>query len=330
VVAPVLGGALTTWFGWQWNFLLNVPLAAAGCLLAIALIPDQRDPAPAPLDTTGGILIATALGAGIYGLGQLASAPRLETDLPIVLLGAGLTVTAVWWLRHCRNPLIDLGPLRTPTFAAATLHAGNLIRLAISATPFLLPLMLEVAWRMTPLRAGEIVLVYSLGNLVMKTITTPLMRILGFRSTLAGNGLAVAASIAACGLLTVHTQTAVVDLVVFLAGATRSIEFTGINTLTFADIEAKEQASASTFFSMMQQVSMALGVAGGALLLAAAHHGAATALTQADFTVAFQATALIALLGAALMLTLRRDAGAEVTGHMPRRGVAQHRTEARP
>jgi MFS family permease len=318
VIAPVLGGALTTWFGWQWNFLLNAPLAAVGTFLVLRYVPDHRVQDPKALDRTGTVLIATALSLGIYGLSQLAQASRLSIGLGALLLGAGLTTAAIWWLRRSRNPLIDLAPLRVATFAAATLHAGNLIRIAISATPFLLPVMLEVAWHMTPLRAGETVLVYSLGNLVMKTVTTPLMRALGFRTVLVGNGLAVALSIAACGLLTAHSPAAAVYALVFLAGATRSIEFTGINTLSFADIEPAQQAPASTFFSMMQQVSMALGVSAGALLLTAAHRGATGALSQSDFTIAFGATALLALIGAALMLTLRRDAGHEVTGHAPR------------
>lgn len=318
VIAPVLGGALTTWFGWQWNFLLNVPLAVVGTALVLAHVPDQRAADPAPLDRTGTVLIASSLGLTVYGLSQLAQSSAPGADLAILTAGCVLGAAAVWWFRRSARPLIDLGPLRVTTFAASTLYAGNLIRLAISATPFLLPLMLEVAWRLSPLDAGKIVLVYSLGNLVMKTITTPLMRRLGFRTVLGGNGIAVALSIGACGLLTADTGIVVVDAVAFLAGAARSIEFTGINTLTFADIEPGQQASASTFFSMMQQVSTALGVAGAAIVLHTAHGTAATALTQRDFSVAFEATAAIALLGALLMLRLRPDAGRAVSGHRPR------------
>jgi len=165
-------------------------------------------------------------------------------------------------------------------------------------------------------------LVYALGNLVMKTITTPLLRRLGFRTVLTANGVAVALSIAACGLLTSHTNIAVVDAVAFAAGATRSIEFTGINTLTFADIGPDHRASASTIFSMMQQVSMALGVAGAAILLYAIEGGKQTTLTQSDFTLAFALTAAVALGGALLMLRLRRNAGYEVTGHRPGNSAA--------
>jgi EmrB/QacA subfamily drug resistance transporter len=313
VIAPVIGGALTTWFGWQWNFLLNAPIALAGAALVLAFIPDHREPDPKPLDRTGSILIAAALTLTVYGLSELAGPAPLAMNLAIVLSGCALAATAVWWFRRSGHPLIDLQPLRITTFAAATLYAGNLIRLAISATPFLLPLMLEVAWHLTPLDAGKIVLVYSLGNLIMKTITTPLLRTFGFRPVLAGNGLAVAVSIGACGLLTAGANIVVVDAVVFLAGAARSIEFTGINTLTFADIGPHDRGPAATFFSMAQQVSMALGVAIAAVILHAAHGTGSTGLTQTDFTIAFGLTAAIALMGALLMLRLRPEAGQAVT-----------------
>jgi EmrB/QacA subfamily drug resistance transporter len=319
VIAPVIGGALTTWFGWQWNFLLNAPIAVVGAALVLAYIPDHREPDPKPLDRTGSVLIAVALTLTIYGLSQLAGSTSPGADLAILAAGGALTAASAWWFRHCDHPLIDLRPLRIPTFAAATLYAGNLIRLAISATPFLLPLMLEVAWHLTPLDAGKIVLVYSIGNLTMKTITTPLLRAFGFRPVLVGNGIAVAASIGACGLLNAGASIVLVDTVVFIAGATRSIEFTGINTLTFADIGPHDRTPASTFFSMMQQVSMALGVAVAAIALHVAHGAASSDLTQADFSVAFELTAAVALVGALLMLRLRPDAGQAVTGHPPRR-----------
>jgi MFS family permease len=152
----------------------------------------------------------------------------------------------------------------------------------------------------------------------MKTITTPLLRAFGFRPVLVGNGIAVAASIGACGLLNTRASVLAVDAAVFVAGAARSIEFTGINTLTFADIGPHDRSSASTFFSMMQQVSIALGVAVAAIALHLAHGAGSSGLTQADFTVAFALTAAVALVGALLMLRLRPDAGQAITDHPPR------------
>lgn len=313
VIGPVLGGALTTWFGWQWNFLLNVPLAVVGAVLVLVYVPNHREPDPRPLDRLGTVLMVATLGLGIYGLSELTR-PTVAA-FGFLTAGVLLGAAAVWWFRRAAHPLVDLAPLRVRTFATATLDAGTLVRLAISATPFLLPLMLQVVWHLDPLEAGAVLLTYALGNLVLKTVTTPVLRRLGFRTTLVGNGVLVALSIGACCLLDADTGTAVVHVVAFVAGATRSLQFTGLNTLTFADVDEHDQAAASTFFSMTQQVSMALGVAVAAILLGVTP----SPLTQVDFTVAFAVTAAVALVGALLMLRLPRDAGQAVTGHQPRR-----------
>ncbi|MGR6915579.1 MFS transporter [[Actinomadura] parvosata] len=319
VVAPVVGGALTTWYGWQWIFLLNVPLALAGTALVLAYVPGLREPDPRPLDRVGTVLIITALSLAIYGLSELAHPSAVGLNLALLAVGTLVGVAAVRRFRRAAHPLIELGPLRVPTFAASTVHAGNLIRLAISATPFLLPLMLQEAWRLSPLEAGQIVLVYFLGNLVIKAITTPLLRRFGFRTVLIANGVGVALSIGAFGLLDVRTGFVLVAVVSFVAGVTRSIEFTGINTLSFADIGPADRASASTLFSMTQQISVALGVAAAAIVLQVAHGSAATPLTQGDFSLAFGLCGAVALAGALLMVRLRPEAGHEVTGHRPRR-----------
>ncbi|GAA3150215.1 MFS transporter [Nonomuraea salmonea] len=147
VIAPVLGGALTTWYGWEWIFLLNAPLALTGTVLVLAYVPSVRDSEPKPLDRVGTVLIVTSLSLTIYGLSELAQPSLIGLDLalPAVGLLVGVGGRAVVPAGRV-PPLVGLGPLRVPTFAAASLHAGNLIRLAISATPFLLPLMLQEAW----------------------------------------------------------------------------------------------------------------------------------------------------------------------------------------
>jgi hypothetical protein len=156
-----------------------------------------------------------------------------------------------------------------------------------------------------------------LGNLVMKTITTPLLRAFGFRNVAFGNGLVVAGSIVALGLLTADTRLWVVWAAAFVAGASRSIEFTAINTLAFADVEPEHRTSASTVFSMMQQAAMATGVALAAIVLSAQSNGPGD-LSQTDFVAAFAGAGAVALGGALFMLRLAPDAGRQVTGHRPR------------
>jgi EmrB/QacA subfamily drug resistance transporter len=317
VVAPVLGGALTTWLGWPAIFLVNVPIVVIAVVLVLVFIPRTDDYSSKPFDVIGTVLLVLALGLSIYGLSDLSRRSAPSVALACLLTGFILGALAVWWFRRSPHPLIDLAPLRVATFAMATLTGGHIVRVAISATPFLLPLMLQEAWGLTPIEAGNAVLVYALGNLLMKTVTTALLRAFGFRNVAVGNGLVVAGSIVTLGVLTVDTRVWIVWAAAFVAGASRSIEFTAINTLAFADVEPEHRTTASTVFSMMQQAAMAIGVALAALALSAQSNGSGD-LSQTDFLAAFTGAGAVALGGALLMLRLASDAGQQVTGHRPR------------
>ena len=322
VIAPVLGGALTTWLGWQAIFLVNVPIGLVGVALVLRVVPDDRERVNAPLDVVGVGLLTLGLGTSMMGMSGLAQPGSLPLDLVLMGVGAALCGVAVRWLRRAPHPLLDLAPLRIPTFVTATLTGGNAVKVAISATPFLLPLMVQEAWHLDLLQAGNILLVYMLGNLAMKLVTTPVLKAMGFRTVAVWNGVIVAISIAALGVLTVETHTALVWVVAFVAGAARSMQFSALNTLTFADIGPEHRSAASTIFSMMQLVGLAVGVALAAIVLTAGSEIGVAGLTQADFTVAFAVTAALALAGALSMLRLAPDAGTQVTGHRPRRRAA--------
>ncbi len=319
VVGPVIGGAITTYFGWRWNFLLNLPLGLVGVGLVLAVIPNFREPIRRPLDLFGAAISGASLFLLIYGLTRLASDGFSPEPIGLLLLGALTGAGAVVWFRRHDHPLLDLAPIRTPTFAVTSMDAGNLFMIGMAATPFLLPLMLQSVWGYNPLQAGWWLLVYFLGNLATKVVTTAVLRRFGFRRVMLATGLAIALTVLACGFLDRTTAPLVVALVLFGAGGMRSMQGTAMSTLAFADITAEKRASAATLSSMMQQLALALGISLSALVLNASRNarGGGT-LAQIDFRLAFAFLALLALVGTALCLRLRSDAGAEVSGHKPR------------
>lgn len=317
VLGPALGGFITTWASWHWNFLLNVPLGVAGFALVLAFIPDTRPEERMPLDRPGFLLSATALVLLLYGLEAFAHAGS-DWRGPALLTGAGLAVgaAAVWHLRRTATPLLDLTCFSAPTFAATTLTAGTLCRIAVNATPFLLPLLFQIGFGFDAWQAGLMVLVYFAGNLGMKPVTTPILRRWGFRRVLVVNGVLSGAAILACGFLEPGTPMELAVPILFAAGLTRSMQFTAQNTLTFADIGARQRAAASTLSSVSQQVSTCLGVALAAFLLdgVQALRGLA-ALPPADFRFAFGICGAVGMVGALLFLRLQPHAGGEVSGH---------------
>lgn len=292
-----------------------------GVLLSLAFIPDNHERLARPLDIVGGVLTSTALILLIYALERLGAPDQAVHSAVLLVIALVLGFAAYVWLRQASHPILDLRPLRLTSFCVSTMDAGALQRVAISATPFLLPLMLQETWALNPLQAGLVLLAYFCGNLGMKSVATPLLRRFGFKSVLVGNGLVVAGSVAACGLLAARTPLAVTVAVVVLAGAARSLQMTALNTLGFAEAPGEQRAAAALLSTIGQQVAMALGVAAGAQLLHLANQHGQAKLSAADFRFAFLAVAVIGLLGVVLTLRLHPDAGWEVSGQAQRRPV---------
>jgi len=212
---------------------------------------------------------------------------------------------------------VDLSALKVKTFAVA-MGGGSLFRVAISAAPFLLPLMFQVGFGMNAFDSGLLTLAVFAGNLSMKLVTTPVMRQFGFRPVLIVNGVLAALSLAAMSLLTPTTPKYVIVVVLFASGLSRSLQFTALNTLSFADVPKAQMSGASALSSTLFQMTMGIGVAVGAIALRIGewlHGHDAHAIGPEDFSVAFLIVAFVGLLGVLDLFGLARDAGALVSGH---------------
>jgi MFS family permease len=149
---------------------------------------------------------------------------------------------------------LDLEVFRIPTFRVTNL-GGSLFRLAIGATPFLLPLMFQDAFGWTPIKSGLLVIAAFIGNMGIKPFTTPILRRFGFRTVLIGAGVAAGATIGLCAALTARTPLAVIAVVLVAGGVFRSIGFTAYNTIVFADVTSAKMSDANTLTSTIQQLT---------------------------------------------------------------------------
>jgi hypothetical protein len=132
------------------------------------------------------------------------------------------------------------------------------------------------------------------------------------------NGLITAALIASFTTLSPNTPTALLIALLFAHGLSRSMQFTAISTLAFVDVSQSQMSSANSFFTVMTQMSMGMGVAVGAVELRLAawlRSGPRSAPTIADFHLAFGMVSIVAVLAVVDCLTLDRHAGADVSGH---------------
>ncbi|MGC8521066.1 MAG: MFS transporter [Steroidobacteraceae bacterium] len=317
VIGPALGGFITDALSWRWIFYVNVPIGALAIALVFALIPEHRASERTEFDRRGFLWLAVAVGCLSYGL-DLLGGEHIEATLALGLLAAAFAAGygAVRHLESADSPLVRLDVLRKRPFRVATVSGGGLTRAAISATPYLLPMMLEVVYRLSPLQSGVLLLIYMAANLLMKTITNPIIRRFGLRQVLIVNGAITALGIAACAWISPGLPETLIVLILLFAGASRSMQFTALTLTTFAEVTPEERAPASVLLSLTQQIAMAAGVASAALILNFTRlmRHAAT-LGALDFRVALSLMAVLGALSLIAYGSLPENTGAEVSGH---------------
>lgn len=258
VLGPPLGGLISQHAGWHWIFFMNVPLGIAALLAAWRLVPDVRGDRRTPFDWPGFALCGGGTFAVLTGLEQLAQAVD-AVSLLLCAGGAALLAAAFRHFGRASEPMLSLAPLRVPTFRI-TVVGGTLARMAIGAAPFLLVLMFQVGFGHDATTAGLLVLALFAGNLLMKTVTTPLLRRFGYRRVLLGNGVLCAVSLVGCAALARATPLWLTLLVLLCAGMTRSMQFTALGTIGYADIPKHEMAHANGLSNTIGQLGMAAGI----------------------------------------------------------------------
>ncbi|HYB11281.1 MAG TPA: MFS transporter [Alphaproteobacteria bacterium] len=318
VLGPPVGGFITTYFSWRWIFFLNVPMGILGLVLVTLLIENYRAAETWPLDWVGFLLTGISLTCLTYGIDQIGH-PGANVEFAWLLLGvAGAGGGASFFhARRHPHPLIDLSLLRIPTFSISV-TGGSIFRVCAGALPFLLPVMLQVAFGMTAFASGLLTFASALGSFTMKMSTRPILQRFGFRNVLIVNAVICACSLVACSLFTALTPTAAIFIVLLIGGFFRSLQYTSLNTLAFADVPFAKLSGATSISSMMQQLSNGMGVALGAVLLHGllAQRGAAADLLAAvDLRYAFAIVGVLSLASMIFFYRLARDAGAEVSGH---------------
>ncbi|SEM14023.1 drug resistance transporter, EmrB/QacA subfamily [bacterium A37T11] len=320
IAGPLIGGFFTTYFTWHWIFFINIPLGLLALALTHRYIPNSPAEIKRPLDWVGFILSGLSL-SGIMIAVEMISAghPGNYSKSGLLLLVCMLLMAAaVYSSKKIKYPLIDYSILKIRTFAV-TIYSGTLARMVINMAPFLLPLMFQIGFGLNPLQAGALFMASMVGNLAMKPGAIWVTRKFDFRSVLIVNGLILVAITFVQALLVPDTPTWLVVIVLFVSGLSRSMQFSSLNTLAYADIPREKMSNANTLYSTVQQVGLGLGVALGAVALHVASliHHTEKQYTMADFHLALYIVGIICFLSLLEYLRLKKTDGLNLRGLAP-------------
>jgi EmrB/QacA subfamily drug resistance transporter len=322
VIGPPVGGFITTYASWHWIFLINIPIGLIGILFALRFIDPVRAKDLEPFDGRGMLLASLGVAGLAFGL-SVAGLDLLPWTIVVALIGGGAIAMTlyVFHARKVKAPPLDFRLTRYPTFHAA-LIGGFLFRLGIGAMPFLLPLMLQVGFGMTPFQSGMVTFATAVGALGMKTVAARIIGTFGFRPVLVSVGVVSAVFLAATAAFTPGTPLVIIFLILVVGGFFRSLTFTSINTIAYAEVHARELSRATALMAVSQQLSISAGVAVGALVVETTlRWKGATTISSGDFWPAFLVVALISATSAFFFARLPPDAGSEMSGHKAAKAV---------
>lgn len=317
-LGPPIGGFITTYATWRWIFFLNVPVGILGFVLVTRFIENYREPETPSLDWPGFLLTGTALASFVYVCDLIE---RPEIDWVAVAMLTALSVVAgfasVRHLRRAAHPVIDPTLLRIPTFAASVL-GGSVFRIGTASLNYLLPILLQIGLGFTAFLSGLMTVAAALGSFAMKIAAIRILRRWGFRTALVVNAVISAVGVLICVIFNPAMPFVAIFLILLIAGFFRSLQYTALNSMAFADIPAARMSAASSFSSMLQQISNGMGVAFAAMalnfvLVLRGHPQSAMALEDMRITLVLMA--VVTLASTRSFARLDHNAGDEVSGH---------------
>src|SRR6202165_1936592 len=315
VIGPPLGGFITTYFSWHWIFLINIPIGLVGIFMALRYIDPIRSENREPFDLYGMVLAGIGLGGIAFGL-SVAGLNLLPWTIVAALVGTG-SISMTLYIIHARrtaSPVLDFALLRLPTLRASII-GGFLFRLGIGALPFLLPLLMQVGFGLSPLKSGLVTFASAVGAMGMKTLAARIIKTFGFRNIMVINAVVSSIFLAACALFTITTPLLLIMILLVVGGFFRSLQFTAINTLSYAEVEPAQMSRATTLVSVNQQLAVSAGVAIGAFSVESTlwfHH--TSELIASDFAPGFIVVAIISTVSAYFFFQMPADAGPQGSG----------------
>ena len=266
LLGPTVGGLIVHWASWREIFFVNLPVGLAALWFGHKHMPDYHGDAARPLDVRGLLLFGG--GAGLLSwLLEIFGEHDLAGGEMWALFGVALVLfLAYGWHAHSAPyPLLRLSLLRTRTFRVAVL-GGFVTRLGVGGMPFLLPLLFQLGLGLPAWQAGLLMMPAAAAAMVMKVVSTALLRRFGYRQILVVNTVLVAVTMASYALVTPATPIIAIVMLGLVMGLFNSLQFSSMNTMAYADIEERDVSMASTMASTLQQMSLSFGLACGSLV----------------------------------------------------------------
>jgi MFS family permease len=266
LLGPTVGGLIVHWLSWREIFFVNVPVGVLALTLIYRFLPDYRADAPRPLDVIGLVLFGSGI-ALLSWLLEIFGEHRLDATSTAVLLLLDVALLAGYWLHATRtpHPLLRLDLFRVRTFRVSV-AGGFVTRIGMGGMPFMLPLLYQLGLGLPAWQSGLLMMPSAIGAISSKFFNAKLLGALGFRKVLIANTMLLGITIGTYSLVDNATPIPLIVGLGLCLGFFNSMQFSSMNSMAYADIDARDTSMASTLASSLQQLSISFGLAAGSLV----------------------------------------------------------------
>lgn len=315
MLGPLLGGFIINHLSWRWVFWVNIPVGIIAVLLSFKALPAVPKIRVPPLDKFGFILFGSGLATLTFGLSTLSES-SIPLSQSLITIGIAFFLLIGYLMFHSTiNPIIRVDLLTIPTFQVSVI-ANLITRLSFGGVPFLLPLLLQIIFGYSAQLSGLLLAPVALGVLVAKPLALFLLRLLGYQKFLIVNNTAIAVILGLLATLQATTSLYLIGLLTFIYGFLIALQYTGMNSLAYANIQDEFASAATSIMSTIQQLSQSFGVAIAAILISfftyesADHH----LLTLKTFHDTFLVLGLLTFLSSGIFMRIKKGDGGELIG----------------
>lgn len=267
MLGPLLGGIITYRFSWRWIFWVNIPFGVLAVILSSKLLPSMPPRPVPPLDKLGFILFGSGLATLTFGLSMVSESTASTLEILTALMIAFLLLGG--YTKHSykrKHPIVKVELLRTRTFCISVV--GNILaRLGFGGVPFLLPLLLQIGLGYSPRLSGLLLAPIALGVFLVKPLSFSILRWFGYKNLLIVNTILVSISLWSFFSINQHSSVYGIAFLTFMYGFLIALQYTGMNSLAYANITENNMSAATSIMSTIQQLAQSFGVAISAILL---------------------------------------------------------------
>jgi EmrB/QacA subfamily drug resistance transporter len=326
VFGPTLGGLLLEHAGWQWIFLVNVPIGAIALTVALRLLPHDAREEAGTLDAIGLGLIATGLVGVTYGLAESGTAGSLTASSVLVpgLVGVALIAAFVWRALRIPAPLLDVRLYADRAFAAASVTTFCL-GAALFGAMILMPLYFQTVRGEDAVTTGLLLMPQGIGAAIAMRLSARATENWGGGLTALGGGLITVVATVPFVLIGAGTSYWIIGAAMVVRGFGIGMSMMPSMTAAFAVLRPDQISHASPQLNVLQRVGGSMGTA--ILSVVLGNHLASAGGTADGGAAAFGTTywwvlgvTAVALVPTAILAVVERRA--RVVGREPAAGPA--------